>query len=238
MVTIAICDDDKEALKRTKEMADNILQSKGIAYSIDIYDEPYSVVDTLNSGKIYDVYILDIFFSGILGTNLAKKIRTISKQTKLIFATTSKDYAVDAYSVNAEHYLIKPYQQADLEEAFNRVLNSLGDEDHYIVKNTSDGVMKLDVNMLCYSESSGHYLYLHMSDKKVHKIRSKTDELWEDLKKFKQFLRPHSGYIVNMDYVKTIAATGIKVCEIEIPITNNKLTQIKHAFMEYTFNKK
>ncbi len=238
MVTIAICDDNLEELESTRVMTESIMKERGQAFELDTFSEPLKVVESLNSNKIYDVYILDIFFSGVLGTNIAKKIRTISKQTKIIFATTSKDYAVDAYSVNAEHYLIKPFKREDLDEAFNRVLNAIVNEEHYIVRNTSDGLIKLDVNMICYSESSGHYQYIHMSDKRVYKVRSKTDELWEELQKFKSFIRPHSGYILNMDYIKTIAATGIKIGEIEVPITNNRLTQIKHAFMEYTFNKK
>ena len=55
-----------------------------------------------------DVAFLDIEMAGINGLDLAMKIRAISNNTKIIFVTGYPQYALDAYSIHARGYLLKP----------------------------------------------------------------------------------------------------------------------------------
>ena len=46
---------------------------------------------------------------------LAKKLKDIQPQLHIVFVTAYKKYAVDAFSIHATGYLLKPVQKADLE---------------------------------------------------------------------------------------------------------------------------
>lgn len=238
MLSLAICDDNKIELGKTSlSVGQYIKEREDLKVRIDTYSCPTDLVNKAKNGEMYDIYVLDIIMDPISGIELAKTLKTFKKDIKVVFTTTSKDFAVDAFEIKAEHYIIKPYTKEQIKEALDRVFD-FKQEDEYLVKNTSKGLKKIPVKSICYSESNGHYQYILLESGEVLKIRLKTNELWEELSKYEQFTRPHSGYIVNMDYVKTITAFGMSVCGKDIPIAKNTLGKVKHTFLEYTFNKK
>lgn len=55
-----------------------------------------------------DIALLDINMPEINGIMLAAKIKQISPHTAVIFLTAYKEYALDAFSVHASGYLLKP----------------------------------------------------------------------------------------------------------------------------------
>ncbi len=52
----------------------------------------------------YDLFILDLMLPGIDGLEVA---RQISCRSCIIFVTSYREYAVEAFDVNAVHYLVK-----------------------------------------------------------------------------------------------------------------------------------
>lgn len=55
-----------------------------------------------------NVAFLDVEMPGMTGLELAKQIREKSPRTKIIFATGYSQYALEAYSVHARGYVMKP----------------------------------------------------------------------------------------------------------------------------------
>ena len=236
MIKIAICDDEKEELNKSLQCVTAHFDTATENATVDTFSDPKQLIDKIKENVVYDLYILDVLMGDLNGIDVAKIIRTFSKNAKIIFTTTSKEFAVDAFAVQADNYLVKPYKQEDMDNALNRIINTIP-QNLFIVKNTSDGIKKIFLDSICYSESSGHYQYVHLDNKEVLKIRLKTNELWDELSKYKQFIRPHSGYIVNMDQVKTMTSFGMNVCDVDVPISKNTYNKVKKVFMEYTFNK-
>lgn len=52
----------------------------------------------------------------ITGVDTARAIRKIDEDVKLIFITTSNEFASESYEVKAEDYLIKPFNKERLEK--------------------------------------------------------------------------------------------------------------------------
>ena len=236
MLRIAICDDELKELTYSQKMVAQYFAGVNEEAKIELFSDPKKLIDAIKGDNVFDIYILDVLMGDINGIEVAKVVKSFNKNAKLFFTTTSKEYAVDAFSVQADHYLVKPYTFEDMKEALSRILKTMP-KNLYIIKSTSDGVKKIMLDSFCYSESSGHYQYVHLDNGEVLKIRLKTNELWEELSKYNQFLRPHSGYIVNMDHVKTMSSYGLSVCDVDIPISKNTYNKVKHLFMEYTFKK-
>ena len=74
-----------------------------------------------------DIELGDINMDGIM---LAKKLKDIQPHLHIVFVTAYKKYAVDAFSIHATGYLLKPVQKADLE----RELTFLYGEDNITQK--------------------------------------------------------------------------------------------------------
>lgn len=66
----------------------------------------------------FNVCLFDIEMPGINGLQLANLLDNIP----IIFTTAYKDFAVDAFDLEAADYLIKPIQKERLEKAFTKIM--------------------------------------------------------------------------------------------------------------------
>lgn len=68
----------------------------------------------------YDVVLLDVRMPGKSGIEVAERIRQMPEAPAVIFCTAYDEYALQAFQVNAQSYLLKPIQRQALYDALNR----------------------------------------------------------------------------------------------------------------------
>ena len=68
----------------------------------------------------FDLVLLDLMLPGIHGLEVA---RQISDRSRVIFITSYREHAVEAFDVNAVHYLVKPVTEERLFQALDRAVN-------------------------------------------------------------------------------------------------------------------
>ena len=120
---IALCDDvasDAQAIAR---------------YVCEYLDreELYAKLDTFPSGEAllesgpekYSLAILDIYMGGINGMETARALLRTNKRLQVIFASSSIDFAADAFSIDALHYQASQSQMLILENLLGLTLFSL-----------------------------------------------------------------------------------------------------------------
>lgn len=80
----------------------------------------------LNFMKTSSVQIafLDIDMPDINGLEMANKIRTISPSTAIVFTTGYSEYAVEAFKIHADGYLLKPVGKDNLEAEIKHILEN------------------------------------------------------------------------------------------------------------------
>ena len=83
-----------------------------------VIDSPLVALDHLKENE-YDIIFLDVEMPHINGFELLKKVR-IPAKTQVIFTTAYSQYALDAFKVNAAHYLLKMVKKDDLIEAVRK----------------------------------------------------------------------------------------------------------------------
>ena len=69
----------------------------------------------------FDILFLDIHLGDMEGTTIAALARRLMPQAKIIFATAYSDYAVRAFELRADDYLLKPFQDKELVAAIERI---------------------------------------------------------------------------------------------------------------------
>lgn len=65
-------------------------------------------------GHRIDVAFLDIELGVMNGLSLAKKLKDIQPSIKIIFVTSYEEYAVEAFTIHATGYLLKPVREEDI----------------------------------------------------------------------------------------------------------------------------
>jgi len=68
-----------------------------------------------------DLMFLDVQMPGLTGFEVARRLAEADMLPTLVFVTAFDQYAVDAFSVNAIDYLLKPVEADRLEQALERV---------------------------------------------------------------------------------------------------------------------
>ena len=100
---ILLVDDEQLQLTRLEGVCKKILPDD-VFY---VYNNPVKAYEENKDNKI-DLAFLDIEMPGINGIQLAKKLKAINPQTKVIFVTAYDNYALDAFKVHASGYVTKP----------------------------------------------------------------------------------------------------------------------------------
>jgi DNA-binding LytR/AlgR family response regulator len=72
-----------------------------------------------------DVTFLDVQMPGLTGFEVARRLIQADVPSQIVFVTAFDQYAIDAFSVNAVDYVLKPVDAARLEQTVERVRQRL-----------------------------------------------------------------------------------------------------------------
>ena len=73
-----------------------------------------------------DIAFFDIEMPKISGLELAKRLKALNRKAAVVFVTAYDQYALDAFSVHASGYLLKPYTRTDIEQELENIGFSAG----------------------------------------------------------------------------------------------------------------
>lgn len=110
-----IIDDDPTAIIILENYLSNLPEPVVVTSFADPME---AMMAAENIGKI-DFLFLDILMP-ISGIDVARKLRDYTDF--LIFTTAYPDYALDAFSVGADHYLVKPFDFSTIQSSIYNVL--------------------------------------------------------------------------------------------------------------------
>ena len=238
MIKIAFCDDDMEVLHQMNELLDRYRVERNEDITYAAFQSPFELLTEIEKGIRPDILFLDVVMPGQNGMDVAKEIRQYDTNMKIIFLTSSPEFAVESYSVGAYFYQLKPIW----EESFFRLMDAVLAECEKKKKNSlilrsKDGITRIDLQQLEYCEVLGRKLLFHLEDGAVLESAGSLDDLAGQLMQYSNFFRPHRSFLVNMEYIQNISSRSIKmVNDAEIPIPHGKCSEIKYTYMEYAFN--
>jgi two-component system response regulator LytT len=75
-----------------------------------------------------DLVMLDVQMPGLTGFEVARRLADAGMLPNLVFVTAFDQYAIDAFSVNAVDYLLKPVDAERLEQTIERVRRRVASE--------------------------------------------------------------------------------------------------------------
>ena len=227
-----------EVLHQMNELLDRYRVERNEDITYAAFQSPFELLTEIEKGIRPDILFLDVVMPGQNGMDVAKEIRQYDTNMKIIFLTSSPEFAVESYSVGAYFYQLKPIW----EESFFRLMDAVLAECEKKKKNSlilrsKDGITRIDLQQLEYCEVLGRKLLFHLENGAVLESAGSLDDLAGQLMQYSNFFRPHRSFLVNMEYIQNISSRSIKmVNDAEIPIPHGKCSEIKNTYMEYAFN--
>ena len=115
-----ICVDDEalvlKLVVRLCEQMPQISEAKG-------FSSPLEALDYLKNNEA-DIALLDIEMPKMNGISLAVRMKDLHPDMSIIFLTGYSNYALEAFKVHANGYLLKPIEKENLEAEINYVLST------------------------------------------------------------------------------------------------------------------
>ena len=237
MIKIALCDDDISDLNLIHELLDQYRREQKIEIHTTTFQSPLDLLTEIERGTRFDILLLDILMPGLNGIDTAAEIRSHNEDVKIIFLTSSSEFAVQSYSVHAYFYQLKPIMKEHFFHLMDSVLAVCSSEQNSsLILRCKSGITRITPRQLEYCEVIHRTLMIHLTSGKVLESIGSLDDLSRQLTPYGNFLRPHRSYLVNLEHVQHLSYRAITMaCLVEIPIPRGKYNDIKTAFMDYAF---
>lgn len=228
MLTIGICDDEKEIREKIKNIVEKTMFDDDRDYRIKTFSSGEELLQE-NVGEI-DILFLDILMGDINGMDTARKIRENDKNMEIIFITSLVDYISDGYEVRAYRYLLKPVDEEIVAKHLKSCIKYVEDsKGKYIVVKSDDGIKKIYQRDILYLEALNRKVIIH-SEKGNSETRQTLSEIRNDLDS-NMFYQCQKSFIVNLDYINKIKGyTAVLDNGKDIPIGRTKYKDLKEKF--------
>lgn len=233
MFRVAICDDEATSLQINEALTSQVLTEEGIEFETVCFMDMESMIGTL-SGKDadYDVLLCDILAVGMNGIEAAKELRRLGENLSIIFISSTAEYALEGYQVNALRYLQKPIQIEKLRDALMSAYKMRAVKGDTLTFQVGDRLYKIPFGEIEYLESQGRETIVYTLNEQIA-VHMKFSDM-EQLLPEDSFVRCHRSYIINMHYVKDLARYRFLTKRgVEIPVSQLQYVDVKKKFMEF-----
>lgn len=238
---IALCDDNPAELRQIRTIVQEFVRQKQAVCPMSVHEFSGGSDLFLFTKKhgAFDLVILDIIMPGLNGLELAAKLRAHNDNCRIIFLTSSSDFAVDSYKVKAYYYLLKHTAQSGLPALLSQALDDITNEStSSIVIKEKGQWTRVALSAIHYVESVNHTVVFHLRNNETAVCFSRFSGFVETLLADKRFVQCHRSFIVNMQHVTGITGKDFVLEDgASIPISRNAYPQIKNEYLDYFFTK-
>jgi two-component system, LytTR family, response regulator len=214
-----IIDDNKMARLAMKQLVSQV-EDLTVAGECSNAMEAYNIMQSQH----IDVLFLDIEMPDMTGLELTRHLG--DKKPIIIFTTSKKEYAVDAFELNVADYIVKPVTVPRFLQAVERareIYNSnkleVSIEEKEFVFIRDNGILKrLLIEDIHFMEAMGDYVKV-FTQQKFHAIHTTLKTVEEKLPANK-FLRVHRSYIVALNKIEKIEEGVIVINSKPVPVAD------------------
>ncbi|KFC22818.1 LytR/AlgR family response regulator transcription factor [Epilithonimonas lactis] len=190
---------------------------------VNEYSNAIEAYNHLQNNQV-DLIFLDIEMPEMTGIELTKNLS--GKDIVIIFTSSNKDYALEAFELNIADYILKPVMPARFLQAVSKaqsILESRKEDvevtkDEFLFVRDSNITRRLKLDDIFYAEAMGDYVKFYTREKMfaIHgKMKTAEERLPKD-----HFIRVHRSYIVSVGKIDTLQDGGIMINGKFIPVAD------------------
>ena len=235
---VAVCDDKPAETDAILHLL-NLYKSErpGVSLCPHIFNSPNALLQSIKAGQRFDIFLLDVIMPVIDGITLAKMIRQQDENVPLIFLSKSPSRALDAFSVFALQYIVKPIDKDTLFLALDKIVSSRGRSDSFMSVSAPGRIVAIMYGSIIVAEHDRRTLKFHLFEGELvesNSIRTSFKTAVADLLKDERFLLAHQSYLINMNHVQELRRNYFLMNNgMEVIIPKLKYAGVKNTYLNY-----
>ncbi|MBE6131816.1 MAG: response regulator transcription factor [Erysipelotrichaceae bacterium] len=235
MITVGIFGINDDQNKIVSRMIKKYFKDKE-TLKIDFSSDSNKFLDTIEKNGAFDIVVIDLDYSRINGLNIASEVSKRNENSYIILLSKSKQDAYEGIKIGVIDYILKPIIDEEFVTSIEKAYKLIISENvKYLKYKTSDGYKRININNIIYVEAEKHYQHIYLKNNKKVTIRSTIKKLEEELSSLtNQFVKTHSSFLVNIDFIKEINKYIIILTNTNIvPISKNLKSGVKAKINQY-----
>ena len=240
---IAICDDNELQLELTSDILKDIMAEDAVNYELSCFTSGRELLESVRSSGRFDVYILDVYIPDMNGMEIATTLRMMKDTGYIIFLSSSLEYAVQSYDVDAFYYFLKPVDRDKFARVIRKITEKIHPEarDDELYINTQDGVRTVPVMDIAYVTLENRRAKYVLKDGRFilgRTLRGKFCEETAKLRKYPVFMECGISMMVNASMIDLIDAESVLLSNGDLLYTSrNAAAALKRQVSQETAKK-
>lgn len=231
---MAVCDDLEEERVQLAHMVRSYAQRRGLSMELRLFASGNELLDAARRPDFCHVLFLDIFMPGLSGLDAARQLRAAGCMASIVFATTSQDYGVMSFDVQAADYLVKPFRQEDVDRTLDWCLEHMPEPLRSLSVYAEGETQEFPLASVLYIEVLGHQSHIHTLRQTVV-VRKSLDDL-ERAVDSPDFFRCHRSFLVNLNHAERIESSDFLMSDgARIPISSANLPRARNIFTDWIY---
>lgn len=214
MYQIALCDDEPTELHTMERM---LRSYPGHSIKDTLAVRQFERADALlfaieQESYVPDLIFLDIYMPTLSGLEAAKKLDEMDLPCRIVFLTSSKDHALEAFELNVLHYLVKPVSEESLFAAVDRALAQFEkDSSRYLFFQTGNQLRRIAADNIVYCEAQRKMQCVFLKNGEQLILHITMSKLYEMLAAHQEFVRAGVSYIVNLKHIDRLGSQMLQL---------------------------
>lgn len=234
-MNISICDDTQGDLDAIAgAVADYAAARPQLSVTVSCFSNSLDMLDDMGKNGVPDIALLDICMPGIPGTEIAKEIRSISgDSTDIIFLTSSRGFAVEAFALHANDYLTKPYTAERLAEALDRAAERR-EKRLFVPITCGRDVHRVDLHRVLYGEARNHGVEIYLKSGVTLNTRMTLTDIKNLFAPTDGFISVGASYIVNLRCVQSFLQSDLLMTNGKsVPVPRRLRNSVREQYFEF-----
>lgn len=234
-MNIMICDDQKSELENIKQIVSEYAKAHSEFFiKVDCFLNPLDMLYEISKNGVPDIALIDICMPGVLGTEIAKEIKSKDgDNTDIIFLTTSSDFAVEAFALHVNDYLTKPFTKERLADTLDRVIEKR-ESRLFVTVTCGREIHRIDLYQVLYMESKNHNVEIYLKSGKSVKTRTTLADMKNLFHDVKGFISVGASYIVNLRCVQSILQSELVMINGQnIPVPRRLRNDVREQYFDF-----
>lgn len=235
MYQIALCDDELAELDKLESLLELYCRERvECNFSIERFQGADQMLQRIMEGEYEpDLLLLDIYMHGKLGTEAARELRDMGISCAIVFFTSSREHALEAFRVDAAQYLVKPVSGEKLFPVLDRFLEDIEEKKRYILLK-ANGLKRIELRDIIYCEAQRNSQFVILADG-MRIIQNMTmAKLYEKLSDNPEFVKVGISYIVNLEHIDYLNSKEVQMDNGQkIYLPRGSYKELRGQYLDY-----
>lgn len=229
MINIAFCDNNEEFILKLANDTKRLLRELRIKARIFTFIDGNQLVSSFRKYQPrFDIVFLEINMPSINGKEVAKKLRALDKDFKLVFISDSEDDALNTLQYDIKGFIPKPLINDKFSGILQRAVAAVYEDNPQIqvfqvdISDCRRAVIRVPINDIIYFECICRKVYLHTKRETFLLHGYKFSEI---VKRYGSldFVHNHRTCLINIKYIYSI--DDLEICLVNgtrLPLSRRK----------------